>query len=328
VTKRPAVLIIIVLLLSILVPPVPATTFGPAISQISPTSGPNNGVVTITVTGTGLSTLTIIRLNKCRLKTGGSSEAPFEGTVISKSDTSVTARFNLNGKVAGQYDLSLSAPWNGQEAWAVADSAFTVYQATGSAPVVTSTAIPITTTATTAPTPQGKNGVVFESSPPGATVHLDGVTIGTTPFMYYTDRDGTFNVVFWKDGYADYETKVTIYEGRVVQCAAPLTLKPAVTTATATATATATTAATTAATATPAGTTPATTSPAATARMTTTPVPGNTTVAAATTLPPYTIVVPTPWPTDTPAAQHSPPDPLLAPAAAVLSLALVLLRRR
>lgn len=321
-TRRLALLLfLLLLLLPVLVPPVPAASFGPSISQISPISGPNNGVVTITVTGTGFSTLTHIRLNKCRLRSGGSSEPPFEGTVISLSDTSVTALFNLNGKVAGQYDLSLDAPWNGLDAWAVAGEAFTVYQGTGPAPVFT-TIIPVTITATTAPTPQGKNGVMFESGPPGASVHLDGVKIGTTPFLYYTDRDGTFNVVFWKDGYADYETRVTIYEGRVVHCAAPLTLKSAVTTTAAT---TATAATTTML---PPGTTAPATAPAATARTGSTAVPGAVTEAAATSFPPCTIMVPTPWPTDTPAAKKSPAGPLPVVGAAALAIALVMRRRR
>lgn len=316
-TRRLALLLLLLVLLPVLVPPVPAASFGPSISQISPISGPNNGVVTITVTGTGFSTLTHIRLNKCRLRTGGSSEPPFEGTVISRSDTSVTALFNLNGKVAGQYDLSLDAPWNGLDAWAVAGEAFTVYQGTGPAPVFT-TIIPVTTTATTAPTPQGKNGVMFESGPPGASVHLDGVKIGTTPFLYHTDRDGTFNVVFWKDGYADYETRVTIYEGRVVHCAAPLTLKSAVTTTAATTTAT--TAATT-----------------ATTRATTAATPGTAAVttgtpqlppAATTAVPQISIPIPTPWPTDTPAAKKSPAGPLPVVGAAALATALVMRRRR
>jgi hypothetical protein len=62
----------------------------------------------------------------------------------------------------------------------------------------------------------------------------------------------------------------------------------------------------------------------ATATGTAPPVPGNTTA----TLPPYTIVVPTPWPTDTPDAKKSPADPFLVPCAAVLAMALVLHRRK
>ena len=320
-------------ILLLLVPSVPAT-YGPTITGISPVSGPNNGVVTITVTGTGLDTLTLIRLNKCPLATGGGGQPPFAGTVIAKSATSVTARFDLTGRVAGNYDLSLNAPWEGLEAWAVASGAFSVYPASGAAPVVTATAPPVTAVITTATTvPQGENSVYFDTWPPWATIYLDGEEVGLSPFMYYTNHEGTYPVVVRKDGYETYEATVTIYRGKQVHFIAPLTAlssspkttvttKPPVTTTVTTTTTATTTTATVTATARPAVTTNPPATPATTEMTTTTP--GTT----ATTFPKYSIPIPTPWPTDTPAAEKSPAGPALVPGAVVLAIVLVVMRRR
>lgn len=326
VTKRFAILTLFILLL-VLVPHVPAA-IGPSITGITPISGPNNGVVTITVTGTDLDTTTVIRLNKCAARTGSTGQPAFSGTILRKDADSVTASFDLRGKVAGPYDVSLNAPWQGQEAWAVAYGSFSVYQGSGQPdPVVTVTIVPATTTATTAPTPQGKNSVQFESSPPGAAISLDGERIGTTPFVYYTDRDGTFNVVAWKEGYREYESRVTIYEGRRVGFLAPLTALSAVTTTIPPATATKTpTAATTATTITTAKTSAAATTTRTMAGPTTaaTAAPG----ATGTTYTPVSIVIPTSWPMDTTAPKKSPSDPFLAPGAAALAILFILTRRR
>lgn len=314
----PACLVILLLL----VLPVLATD-GPVITGISPSSGPGNGVVTITVTGTGFDSLSLIRLNKCRLKTGGSSQAPFEGTVISKSDTSVTAMFDLTNKIAGDYDLSLNAPFDGHDAWAVASGAFIVYTPSGYTPPAVITAAPVQTVVTTATTvPLGENSVYFETYPPGATIHLDGEYVGTSPFMYYTNHEGTFNVDAWLSGYQEYEARVTILEGRTVHFVAPLTALSSDTTPV-------TTTATTGTTTTPTGTTTATTLTGTPATVNTTKTPGsNSTPPGTTPAPIRNLTIPTPWPTDTPAAKKSPADPALAPCAVLLVLVLMVIRRR
>ncbi|OPX62169.1 MULTISPECIES: PEGA domain-containing protein [unclassified Methanoregula] len=327
--KRLAIPALLILLL-VLVPHVPAA-IGPSITGVTPISGPNNGVVTITVTGTGLDTTTVIRLNKCAARTGSTGQPAFSGTILRKDSDSVTAAFDLRNKVAGPYDVSLSALWEGQEVWAVSYASFSVYQASGQPdPVITFTIPPVTTTTTTAPTPQGKNSVLFDSNPPGAAISLDGERIGTTPFVYYTDKDGTFNVVAWKEGYAEYESKVTIYEGRRVGFLAPLTPRSAVTTTTVPTATSATTPATTA------KTTATTAATVKTSSVPATGVPAGTTTevtqtalqVTGTIYTPVSIVIPTPWPTDTPGAKKSSADPFLAPGAAALAILAVLTRRR
>jgi hypothetical protein len=318
----PAILVILLLL----VPSVAA--FGPSITGVSPVSGPNNGVVTITITGTGLDTATLVRLNKCALKTGGGSQAPFAGTVLSKSATSITARFDITSKLPGDYDISISAPYEGLEVWGVASGAFTIYAASGYTPPAAYPTIPVTAVVPTATTaPPGTNSVLFETYPPGATIFLDGENVGTTPFTYYTNRKGTFDVLVRQDGYEKYEAKVTILEGRLVHFVAPLTVYSP----------TPTTVITTTSPATVKTTTVKTTAPVTTA---TTPGTNATTPGTATTAPPATtatpekppvtfrnssITIPTPWATDPPAAPKSPVDPALALGALVLGIVLVVL---
>ena len=87
------------------------------------------------------------------------------------------------------------------------------------------TSIPVTAVVPTATTaPPGTNSVFFETYPPGATIFLDGENVGTTPFTYYTNRKGTFDVLARQDGYEKYEAKVTILEGKLVHFTAPLTV--------------------------------------------------------------------------------------------------------
>jgi hypothetical protein len=308
----PAILVILLLL----VPCVAA--FGPSITGVSPVSGPNNGVVIITITGTGLDTATMVRLNKCALKTGGGSQPPFEGTVISKRADSITARFDITNKLPGNYDVSISAPYEGLEVWGVASGAFTVYAASGYNPPVVYPSIPVTPVVPTATTaPPGTNSVFFETYPPGATVFLDGENVGTTPFTYYTNRKGTFDVLVRQDGYEKYEAKVTILQGRLVHFTAPLTVySPTPTTSPTTGKTTA----------------PVTTTATPVTNVTTT---GTTTGAPTTNTttpekPPVTfrnssITIPTPWATDPPAAPTSPVDPALATGAVVIGAVLVIL---
>lgn len=318
-------LIIFLVILLLLVPPAAA---GPVITGISPSSGPNNGVVTVTVTGSGFDSLTIIRLNKCAVKTGGSSQAPFEGSVIYKNGNTITATFDLSNKIAGNYDLSLNAPYDGHEAWAVSSGGFIVYTASGQPPATT-TAIPVvTTTVTTTTIPPAENSVFFETYPPGARIYLDGENVGITPLTYYTNRKGTFNVLAKLDGYQEYEAKVIIIEGRRVHFLAPLSVVTPASTTTVTTQPPATTP--TIPQTTTRTTTAITTSPPVTTGVTPSPA-GTTPGTPATTATPIrrsTIALPTPWATEVPETTESPVDPALAPAAAALALALAVIRRR
>jgi hypothetical protein len=77
-----------------------------------------------------------------------------------------------------------------------------------------------TTTVTTAAgtTPSGRTGgsIFFDTHPPAAKVWLDNVEIGTSPFTYYSEKTGTFDVRVQRKGYEEYTDKVTVSEGKRV----------------------------------------------------------------------------------------------------------------
>ena len=52
---------------------------------------------------------------------------------------------------------------------------------------------------------------------------LNGEEIGTSTFTYYTNRDGTYDVLVKKLGFEDYNARVTILRGKRVHFSAPLT---------------------------------------------------------------------------------------------------------
>jgi len=199
---------------------IPPAAALPKITGVSPSTAPNDGTFTLTITGTDLSGATLVRLNKCKLKTGGSSEPPFTGTIKSAGPTKIVATFNLNGKKVGQYDVSAQVPIEDfPENWAVGgDGIFQIYDSTSSRPTTTST---VTGTHTETETTReesgdGENSVFFETNPTGATIYLDGDEIGTSPFIFNTNKDGTHDVLVKLEGYEDYSSTVTIVRNQRV----------------------------------------------------------------------------------------------------------------
>jgi hypothetical protein len=84
---------------------------------------------------------------------------------------------------------------------------------------ITSAASPTTTT-----TPGMTGGsIFFETNPPGATIWLDNIELGTSPFTYYSGKTGTLDVRVRKRLYEDYTDKVVVVEGERVFFYARLT---------------------------------------------------------------------------------------------------------
>ena len=75
-------------------------------------------------------------------------------------------------------------------------------------------AIPLAAATLSYSSDSGENSVFFETNPNGAEIWLNGEYVGTSSITYYTDRDGTFNVVVKKPGYEDYEGHVTVVKGQ------------------------------------------------------------------------------------------------------------------
>ena len=121
----------------------------------------------------------------------------------------------------------------------------------------TTTTITVTTAAGTTTSDRTGGSIFFDTHPPAAKVWLDNVEIGTSPFTYYSEKTGTFDVRVQRKGYEEYTGKVTVSEGKRV--VVDVLLKPVSTEIT--------------------ESTPATP------------------VATATTIRKSTMIIPTPWPT-------------------------------
>ena len=83
-----------------------------------------------------------------------------------------------------------------------------------------------TTTTTASTTTPGMTGgsIYFETDPPGATIWLDNIELGTSPFTYYSEKTGTLDVRVRKRLYEDYTDKVVVIEGERVVFSARLTM--------------------------------------------------------------------------------------------------------
>lgn len=284
----------LVLLFLLVMIGIPLATASPTISSIRPISAPNNGDVTVTYTGTGYNKDSTVWMKTC------DGKSTVYGTVTSWSPTSLTARFSFRSQSPNQYNVWVNSPFtdNFGNYWPqdaeVLKSGFSIYQGTGSTYTTTTTGtVTGTTTVTTSVTTgEGENSVFFETNPSGATIYLDGNDVGTSAFTYYTNMDGTFDVVVKKIGYEDYTAKVTILEGKRVRFYALLTQLEA-------------------------GSTPSSTTPSS-------GTPGK----IVTTIRKSSLKIPTPLGTDPPVTEESPGDPALALGAAGIAIGFVLLRRR
>jgi hypothetical protein len=253
-------------------------------------SNTENKVVTIVLTGSGFVPQTKAAIYSCYM-------TPQFSSVSYISPTQISITYNFYGATTDKnWHIKLQNPEGPSEV-----IPFVVYGS--SSPGTTTTT---TTTETTAvsmtTTPSGKNSIFFETNPTGATIYVDGNEAGSSAFKYYTDNDGTFNVVAKKIGYEDYEGKVTVVDGGPTARFYAL-LTPLASTGTA-----ATTAVTSSA------------SPV----KTITGIQNTTTTTRKSTL-----KIPTPLGTDPPlTAEESPADPAIALIAGGLAIMFAVIRRR
>jgi hypothetical protein len=82
---------------------------------------------------------------------------------------------------------------------------------------ITSAASPTTTPGMTG------GSIYFDTTPPGATIWLDNVELGTSPLTYYSEKTGTLDVRLQKKWFEDYTDKVIVVEGKRVIFYARLT---------------------------------------------------------------------------------------------------------
>ncbi|HSQ93267.1 MAG TPA: hypothetical protein VLL74_03130, partial [Methanoregula sp.] len=58
---------------------------------------------------------------------------------------------------------------------------------------------------------------------PGAMIWLYSTRIGTSPFMYYSEKTGVLDVRAWRKGYENFTGTITVEEGKRVDFYALLT---------------------------------------------------------------------------------------------------------
>jgi PEGA domain/IPT/TIG domain len=203
--------------LLLLVVGIPATA-SPAITSISPATAPNNGVVTVTITGTGFNSQSTVWLNKPY------STDPFVyGTILSRSPTSITCTFSLQGQTPTDYNVWVNSPFTDSygnyfpEDVALLTLGFKITQGTG------------TTVTTTVPIP-ANGSITVSSIPSGANVYLDNEYKGLTPLTVKNVENGNHILLVRYTGYQDWTQNVAVL-GNTQAFSARLVVIPATTTA-------------------------------------------------------------------------------------------------
>jgi hypothetical protein len=295
--RFPLLVCLVLLLLVVIVIPVTAS---PEIYSISPSSGPNNGVVTVTIKGSDFNAQSTVWMSLC--STGGI----VYGTVVSWSPTSMTCTFSLNGRTPGQYNVFVNSPFSDplgnyypQDSCEISQG-FVVYKSTGTTYATT------TPTGTTPPTPisaalPSYSSMSVSSTPSGANIYLDNEDKGLTTLTMNNITNGNHVVIIKLNGYWDWVQNVVVL-GNPTSISATLIAIPAGTTGQTT---TVTTPSTIVPTPTVTPTPPITVTTVQTTVLTTeTTAPVVTTTPSKSTRSPTSkaaLNIPTSWPTDTPA---------------------------
>jgi hypothetical protein len=293
--KRSPLIFCLILLFVLVAAGIPAAA-SPSLYSATPSSGPNDSDVSVTITGSGFNSYTTVWLTPANVCDG---ENKIWGSIKSWSANTMTATFSLRGVTPAPYRLWVNSPYkdlndNLHDDVASLSSTFLVYKGTGSTPTPTTTTTVTTTVTTETTQSSGENSVFFETNPSGAKVYVDGDEVGTSTFTFSTYKDGVHDVLIRKTGYEDYSDRVTIIDRQRVRFYAVLTPL----------------------------------SPGSTMVTTGTPAASGTPVKTVTTNKKSTLKIPTPLGTYAPPPEESPADPALALGAAGIAIGLVLFRRR
>lgn len=215
--QSPLVVCLAFLLLVVTVIPVTAS---PTISSISPPSAPNNGDVTITITGTGFNSQSTVWIN-----TPYYDEGSVPGTVVSWSPTSITCRFSIRDTTPSRYNVWVNSPFTDPfghsypEDVALLSLGFTITQATGTPATTTSTPVP------------AQGSITVTSVPSGANIYLDNEYKGLTTLTLKNVENGDHVVLVRLAGYQDWKQTVEV-RGNAQSVSARLVAIPVPTTPT------------------------------------------------------------------------------------------------
>ena len=211
-----------------------SSTADVTLSGITPATGVANSTVSITnLAGTGFSGTPQVYLKRTNYNN-------IVGSFSLTSSTKLTGSFNLNNQIPGTYQVCV--------------------ENSGSAAVCALSFV-------ISPAYAANGSIYFTSSPSGATVYVDSVNKGTTPFTLENVIPDYYNIKMQRTSYLDWAQRIQVTAGNETTVNAPLTYENV-----------------------------ATTAPTVTTIVVTT-----------ATLPPTTVkstaAVPTAWPSDTPAPE-------------------------
>jgi hypothetical protein len=175
----------------------------PTIRSITPSSGATDTTVSITsLTGTNFASNAFILLQR-----SGYSPIPGSVTSVNSAGTKIVGTFDLSNQAPGNYEVCVY-----NDAYmSVCGLTFTITR-------------PDTVTTRAAATNAGTgSSVYFYTNPPGATVYLDTIEIGTSAFTFRDVSPGTYDVLIRKAGYKDYSGSVIVPDEKHVMFEAQLT---------------------------------------------------------------------------------------------------------
>jgi hypothetical protein len=177
----------------------------PSISSISPTTGPNNGDVLVTISGTGFNSQSTVWMSSCN-----TGEIIY-GTIQDVNVHSITCRFSFNGQTPDLYNVGVNSPFYDpfgnyypEDSTSLSRS-FEIYQGTGTRFTIVP-GIVMTTSG-----PIGPYGTIYiETSPPGADISVDGENKGHAPVTITGLWPGTYTISARLVGYQEYISETTL----------------------------------------------------------------------------------------------------------------------
>lgn len=180
----------------------------PTVTDIRPVSGPNNGEVTVTITGTGFNSHSTVWMTPASVCDPTNK---IYGTGCSWSPTVGTCTFSIQGQTPGPFTVWVNGPIINPDGSDISDLAslsskhFQIYQGTGTQYTIAPGTVP------TPYWPPGSYGTIYvETSPPGAVIYLNDENKGHAPVTITGLSPGSYTLSAELAGYQKYTSSTTI----------------------------------------------------------------------------------------------------------------------
>lgn len=176
----------------------------PIATDIRPVSAPNNGDVTITITGTGFTAQSSVWMTPSSVC---DPSRKIYGTGCSWSPTSGTCTFSLQGQTPGLYTVWVNSPAGGSDLpdLATLTQRFQIYQGSGASYIVSPVSVP-----TTYGSPGPYGTIYVESSPSGAVIYLNDENQGHAPVTITGLWPGSYTITAELAGYQKFTSTTTL----------------------------------------------------------------------------------------------------------------------